>query len=116
MKLQITFLLLLFATILFSCENNNGDLKQTTIMVASKKVDCEGLIMQKCLLIREVDKQNWNFIYDGIKGFDYKEGFEYEILILEEHIENPPQDGSSILYTLIKVISKVEKTSENLPN
>ena len=116
MKLQITFLLLLFATILFSCENNNGDLKQTTIIVASKKGDCEGLIMQKCLLIREVDKQSWNYFYDLINGFNYEEGFEYEILISEMEIENPLQDASSKEYTLIKVISKIEKISENLPN
>ncbi|MCL7762158.1 DUF4377 domain-containing protein [Polaribacter sp. Z014] len=115
MKLKAFFLLLFFTII--SCEHNNDDdLNYKTLIIASTKVDCVGVDPQKCLLIREVDKQNWEYFYDSIIGFNYEEGFEFEILISEEEIENSLQDASSIKTTLIKVISKIEKTSENLPN
>jgi hypothetical protein len=116
MVIKRVILVFLFLSTIVSCEQNNDDLNQKTIIVASKTIDCQGIAAQKCLLIREVDKQNWNYFYDSIIGFNYEEGFEYEILISEKEIENPPQDASSIEYTLIKVFSKIEKTSENLPN
>lgn len=112
-KIILVFFLL---SIIVSCEQNNENLKQRTIIVASKKIDCQGFVAQKCLLIRDLDKQNWEYLYDSIIDFNYEEGFEYEILISEMEIDNPPQDASSIEYTLIEMISKVEKTSENLPN
>ncbi|KGL62542.1 DUF4377 domain-containing protein [Polaribacter sp. Hel1_85] len=111
-RIILMFLLLSIA----SCEQNKENLIQKTIIVASTKMDCQGLAAQKCLLIREEDKQNWEYFYDSIIDFDYEEGFEYEILISEMEIENPLQDASSKEHTFIKVISKIEKTSENLPS
>lgn len=55
------------------------------------------------------------FLYSSIIGFTYDEGFEYKILVSEKEIANPPADASSIEYTLLNIISKVEKTSKNLP-
>jgi hypothetical protein len=108
-------LLFLFFTIL-SCENNNLQEIEKTLYIASKKADCIGISPQKCLLIKESKQQNWEYFYDSIIGFEYEEGFEYEIVVYEKEIENPPQDASSIKTTIIKMISKIEKTSENLPN
>lgn len=109
----ILFLTLIL--VLSACENNTESTIEKTLFVASKKVDCIGIAPQKCLLIRENDTQNWQYFYDAIAGFEYEEGFEYKIIVSESEIENPPQDASSIKTTLIKLISKVEKISENLP-
>lgn len=114
MKLQ-SIVLAIFILII-SCKNDDFGFNNKTLVIASEKIDCVGVTSQKCMLVREVDKQNWNYFYDSIIGFTYEAGFEYEILISEKQLENPPQDASSIAYTLIKVISKIEKTSENLPN
>ena len=104
-------------TILFSfCDNNGVNELEKTIIIASKKADCIGVAPQKCLLVKENQEQNWHYFYDSIAGFTFEEGFEYELLVLEREIKNPPQDASSIETILIKVISKVEKTSTNLPN
>ncbi|AUC85833.1 hypothetical protein CW731_11275 [Polaribacter sp. ALD11] len=111
--------ILLFAFFLFfaSCKDSEGFLVQeTNYIVASSKADCQGIGPQKCYLIKEKNTQDWQYLYSTIIGFKYEEGFEYEVLISEKEIENPPQDSSSIAYTLLKVISKIEKTSENLPN
>lgn len=105
-----------FLVVLFSCENNNSILSEKTLIIASKKSDCVGLLAQKCLLIKENDQQNWEYFYDSIIGFTYEEGFEYKVLISEKEIESPTQDASSIEYKLINVVSKLKKVSENLPN
>ncbi|MCE5227411.1 MAG: DUF4377 domain-containing protein [Porphyromonadaceae bacterium] len=48
-------------------------------------------------------------------GFEYTEGYEYVLKVLVDPIENPPQDSSSARYTLLEIISKEKKDSENLP-
>lgn len=112
---KILFILLISICIT-SCENNHLQETEKVLIIASKKADCVGVATLKCLLAKEKNQQNWTFFYDSIAGFEYEEGFEYEILVSEKEIENPAQDASSIKTTLIEVISKIEKTSENLPN
>ncbi|WP_158839975.1 DUF4377 domain-containing protein [Polaribacter sp. L3A8] len=114
MKLK-TIMLAIFI-LMVSCEKKDLSLNKKILVIASEKVDCVGVSPQKCFLVREVDKQDWSFFYDSIIGFTYEAGFEYEILISEKQLENPPQDASSIEYKLIRIISKIEKTSENLTN
>ena len=111
-KLSVLLFICVFT---FSCENNDLTINEKTLIIASKKADCVGLVPQKCLLAKEKTSENWEYFYDGISGFIYEEGFEYKILVSEKEIENPPQDASSLKTTLIKIISKIEKTSENLP-
>ena len=109
-------LLLWISICLISCENNDLITAEKILIIASKKGDCVGVGPQKCLLVKESITQNWEYFYDNISGLNYEEGFEYEIIVSEKEIENPPQDASSIETTLIKIISKIEKTSENLPD
>jgi hypothetical protein len=116
-KKQLLYLVLCNIFCFLSCENNNIIQENNkTITVASKKVDCVGVGPQTCLLIKKENQESWTYFYDTIIGFEYEEGFEYEILVSERNIKNPPQDASSIETTLITIISKIEKPSENLPN
>lgn len=64
------------------------------------------------MLIKKGDAQNWSMFYSKINGFDYEPGYEYVLDVKEERIENPPADGSSVSYTLVKQISKIAKTAE----
>ena len=116
--LNMKVIFMIFSIVfLTSCPNETGILEvEKTLTVASKKVECEGVSTQQCFLIKENNQQNWEFFYDPINDFNYEEGFEYVVLVLQEEVENPPQDASSIKLSLIKVISKIKKTSENLPN
>jgi len=52
--------------------------------------------------------------HGSIKDFDYEWGYTYDVIVKEEKIKNPPQDGSSIKTTLISVVSK-DKVSEQTP-
>lgn len=113
MKKNITFLL--FYISLVSCENNELTSSKKTLIIASEKIECQGFVPQLCFLIKENSEQNWKYFYDSIIGFNYEEGFEYKIIVEQNEIEDPPQDASSIETTLIEIISKIEKTSENLP-
>lgn len=49
---------------------------------------------------------------ENIKGFDFEWGYSYQLEIKAIQLKNPPMDGSSVSYDLVKVISKekVEKS------
>jgi heat shock protein HslJ len=83
-----------------------GDAVEKTIYVGPELVDCTGVAPQKCMLVKENPEDEYRFFYDQIEGFDYEEGYEYELVIMEEPVENPPADASSIKWTLIEVVSK----------
>ena len=73
----------------------------------------EGLYL--VYLVQEDDQigsENWNYLYDGVEGFNYEPGYIYDIKARKVEVENPPLDGSSIKYILVNVRSK-EKVPEN---
>lgn len=55
--------------------------------------------------------QPWGSIYGGIAGFDLTAGSTYRLLVLETRVENPPADGSAILYSIIKMLSQTPTIS-----
>jgi heat shock protein HslJ len=77
-----------------------------TIYVGPELVDCVGVGPQQCMLVKEDPNAEYQYHYTGIEGFDYEPGYEYELLIRETTIDNPPADGSSLQWTLIEVVSK----------
>ena len=54
----------------------------------------------------EIGHSDWNYFYDKIEGFDYEQGFVYNIRARKLNIENPPADASSTKYILVSVGSK----------
>ena len=67
------------------------------------------------LLVQEkggIGGGDWNIFYDDIEGFKYQLGYLYTLKVEKENIENPPADGGSIRYKLIKEISKEKAPSE----
>jgi hypothetical protein len=77
-----------------------------SLWVAHYRVDCVGVGAQKCLLVKEDQFDPWQLFYGRIEGFDYVEGYAYELRVVEEEIENPPADGSSIRIKLVEVIGR----------
>ena len=86
-----------------------------TYTIASETTIGYGVVPQTCLLVKEGDADGWSLFYSSIEGFNYEPGYEYSVQIEKTAVENPPADGSSIRYKLIKVISKEKKQSVNLP-
>ena len=79
------------------------------LYIAPYKKDCVGVVKMKCLQVKENKNDNWQNFYQSISGFNYKDGYEYELVVKTEKIENPPADASNIKYTLVKEISAVKK-------
>lgn len=80
-----------------------------TMQLAASTKDCMGLYARKCLQVKMEGNPNWQLFYDPIGGFTYEEGYEYELLVKREPVSNPPADGSSIRYTLVKEVSKTKR-------
>ncbi len=103
--------LYLFLLFLFSCDFLESPFTLTKkehrlIYVAKHKVDCVGEGGMSCLLIKERPEEEWRYFYGPIEGFDHEEGYEYAIEVYVEQVGNPPEDGSSLKYTLVKILSK----------
>lgn len=82
---------------------------EVTLTVADHTVECTGAHgTQQCLQVREAGEESWTLLYDSIEGFDYEEGYRYRIRVLRRERSEPPQDGSSVVYELLEVLSKEE--------
>jgi hypothetical protein len=88
---------------------NESGKDEKTMIIAAQTVDCTGVAPMKCLQVKEKQSDSWGNFYSNIEGFTYEPGFEYVLKVKTEKIENPPMDGSSIKYTLVKQVSKTKK-------
>ncbi len=77
--------------------------------VAPTKVDCFGMVAMKCLQVRETGGQ-WGNFFAPIEGFDFKEGSRYRLQVKVSQVANPPADGSSLRYQLVRVLDKTPVT------
>ena len=108
MKIYMIFIIIISV---FSCNNTDIAAEITGLRVNSYTVECYGEMDGNCLLVQEGDKigtEDWDYFYyeDSIVGFDYEPGYMYDLIVRKIRIEDPPQDGSSIRYELIRVVSK----------
>lgn len=83
-----------------------GDVIEKTIYVGPELVDCVGVAPQKCMLIKENPEDDYTFFYDQIEGFEYEQGYEYELIVRVEPVDNPPADASMLKWTLVSITSK----------
>ena len=94
-------------------ENVQGEI--VTLFVGPETVDCVGVGPQTCLLVKENPDDEYMYFYDTIGGFQYEPGYEYELLVLVEPVENPPADASSLKYTLVAEVGKTPVAIEPAP-
>lgn len=60
-----------------------------------------------CMLVKEKGQTSWNtWEFEGINRFTYEKGFDYELLVTKTIYANPPADGGSYSYELIREVSK----------
>lgn len=74
--------------------------------VANHKAECTGIIKQMCYLLKNSPKGEWKNYSGTIEGFDYEQGYEYEILVNKKEIENLPADAPSFVYKLVSIVKK----------
>ncbi len=100
----IPFLALLF---LPACELFTGsDTHEVLLYVAPYTQECRGMEVRQCMLVKEDPADSWEFFYNEIAGFTYEPGFNYSLLVRWREIDNPPADGSSREYSLVRMVQK----------
>jgi heat shock protein HslJ len=85
-----------------------------TAWVGPELVDCVGVAPQQCMQVKTNPDGEYTLFYDQIDGFDFQEGYEYEIQVLVEPVANPPADASALKYTLVEVVSQTPVTAEEV--
>lgn len=107
------YIILLFisAFALTAC-NKEDDYSVREWTVASQLGISHGyLALQPVLLVKANDDTSWRALYEAIEGFDFQPGYEYRLRIKARQLSDPPQDASSIRYSLLELISKTPARS-----
>lgn len=86
------------------------DADRLTLYVAPTTVDCVGVGPQRCLLVKERPDEEWGYFYSSIAGFTHETGYSYTLLLERSQVSNPPADGSSYEYRLLRVLAKSAAT------
>lgn len=89
-----------------------------TLLVGPVTVECVGVAPQRCLQVKENPKDDYSLLYQDILGFTFVPGFEYELIVAESEVEDPPADASSIRLELVEIVNKkpVPYVMVNKPN
>ena len=79
---------------------------RVTLEVDAHRVACTGEARTRCLRVRVLPDTSWRRFYDPIAGFTFEEGYRWRLEVERRRVPNPPADGSSLAYRLVRVISK----------
>lgn len=104
---QLKLISILFlGALIQSCSTTKNEI----LWVSGTKSECSaGAGKMKCLKVhrgKNIENANWENFYAPIQGFQFEEGYLKKIEVRTEKIDNPPADGSSIKYTMVKELEK----------
>lgn len=122
MKKTLNLLFLLLAVFaVSSCSSDDDEkkdsVKEITIYVSSETGESYGFnsTPEECMLVK-FDNPNGEWEHLGlyrIEGFTYVKGHEYELRVKMTTLANPPADGYSHKYLLVKIVQdKLVKEKE----
>lgn len=122
MKKTLNILFLLLAVFaISSCSSDDDEkkdsVKEITIYVSSETGESYGFnsTPEECMLVK-FDNPNGEWEHLGlyrIEGFTYVKGHEYELRVKMTTLANPPADGYSHKYLLVKIVQdKLVKETE----
>lgn len=113
MKKTLNLLFLLLAVFaISSCSSDDDEkkdsVKEITIYVSSETGESYGFnsTPEECMLVK-FDNPNGEWEHLGlyrIEGFTYVKGHEYELRVKMTTLANPPADGYSHRYLLVKIV------------
>lgn len=126
MKKTLNLLFLLLAVFaISSCSSDDDEIKDSvkeiTIYVSSETGERYGFnsTPEECMLVK-FDNPNGKWEHLGlyrIEGFTYVKGHEYELRVKMTTLANPPADGYSHKYLLVKIVQdKLVKETETPTN
>ena len=126
MKKTLNLLFLLLAVFaISSCSSDDDEkkdsVKEITIYVSSETGESYGFnsTPEECMLVK-FDNPNGKWEHLGlyrIEGFTYVKGHEYELRVKMTTLANPPADGYSHKYLLVKIVQdKLVKETETPTN
>jgi len=87
-------------------DENISESLVSILYVDSKLIDCVGIAIQQCMLVKETQNSDWKFFYDQIEGFEFQPGYAYKLKVQITKIKNYPTDSSSLKYTLVEILDK----------
>ncbi|MGF6845321.1 heat shock protein HslJ [Chitinophaga sp. W3I9] len=96
----------LATTFMAPVQSKQSPPKTQVIYVKESKEPCTGVAPMECLQIKGVNDADWSNLYTNISGFKYTPGYRYKLRVKITRVKNPPADGSSLKYTLAKVLEK----------
>jgi hypothetical protein len=104
-------LVLATSVVAASCRSGTGLEVQLRMQVAPDSVTCVGALgPQQCLSVRELVGGDawggWQPLFESIEGFSHETGYLYDLHVARRTIRNPPADGSSVAYRLIRIVSR----------
>lgn len=74
--------------------------------VAPQRVPCVGEMQDMCLQVRSPGEEEWRKFYDTIEGFEHEEGVAYTLEVGRREILDPPADGSSYAWRLVRILEE----------
>lgn len=84
----------------------SGGVQRMTLEVGPQRVPGTGEARTRCLRIRILPDTSWMLFYDRIDGFEFEEGYRWRLEVERRRVANPPADGSSFAYRLLRVLSR----------
>lgn len=88
---------------------------RTTIFVGPQLMDCDGA-GQTCLAIRAEGEGRYLPYNGSIAGFDYVEGYHYELKVQAQPVANPEPGAPAIEYTLIEITRREAVEAKSPPS
>lgn len=85
---------------------SDDTLTELTMYIAPERVACTGVALMQCLQVKFDAGDSYELFYDGIDGFVYVPGYNYELRVQRLERENPPADASKYLYSLIEIVAQ----------
>lgn len=105
-------LIILFTILFYTCANRESRVleQDADLRIEYHRLSCYGDEPTACFLAQEGDMigtKRWNLFYDSVKGFEFEEGYRYDLKVKIEKHASPREDGSDKSYTLVSVEKKV---------
>ena len=119
-KISSLIKIVLISFCCISCSDSNSEIQDTTknikLYVSAetgyyKSSDVtQDIPSYEGIQIKEAGSEDWLIKpFSIIEGFEYKNGYEYELLVHKKTLSHPSTNGSYISYQLVKIISEIKR-------
>ncbi|MCS7061904.1 MAG: META domain-containing protein [Anaerolineae bacterium] len=88
---------------------------ETILYVGPQRIPCVGGAERACLAVREAGEVNYRPYNGALVGFDYIEGYDYELRVQAKPALNPAADRPTVEYTVIKIVRRTRVDARATP-